>query len=353
MCKKEPILVIGGGHQGLAMAAHLSFEGETVRLWNRTPVNIQNILQTRIIECTGIMEQKVTVDAVSCDIDEVLCSRIMVTTPAFAHRDIARLLASKVNENTKIILNPGRTFGALEFAKTLKEEGCKKLPMIAETQTIVYTCRRDENGKVVIYALKDNVDIAALNPEDINEIYKMIPSCIQDRFVMKKSMAETSLGNVGMILHCAPVLMNIGWIESEAAEFKYYYDGISPSIAGFLEKLDLERRKIANALGFEVKSICAWLKETYHVEGENLYECIRNNLNYQCIDAPRTIHHRYIEEDIPYGLVPLEVIAQLLNVETPFTSLIINLASAIREKDYRQERSGLEEELKKHFVSMI
>lgn len=317
------------------MAAHLSLAGVRVKLWNRTPNNIHDILDTHIIECSGIVEGKAWIEQVSCEIKDVICDTVMVTVPAFAHKDVARMLADYVTDNSKIILNPGRTFGALEFMRELKAVGCKTTPKIAETQTIVYTCRRDDRNKVNIYALKDEVEIATPKYEDLVDIIESIPKCIRGRFVARKSVINTSIGNVGMVLHCAPVLMNVGWIESRAAEFKYYYDGISKSIAQFLEKIDRERISVAAALGYEIDSVKEWLQVTYHVEGISLYDCIRNNTSYRSIDAPKTINHRYLEEDIPYGLVPLENAAKLIGIEVPNVTLIIDLASAIREKDYR------------------
>ena len=34
------VFVCGAGHQGFAMAAHLSLNGLNISLWNRTPENI-------------------------------------------------------------------------------------------------------------------------------------------------------------------------------------------------------------------------------------------------------------------------------------------------------------------------
>ena len=49
------VFVCGGGHQGLSMAAHLALNGITVTLWNRTPKNIQRVIDTREIICTGVV----------------------------------------------------------------------------------------------------------------------------------------------------------------------------------------------------------------------------------------------------------------------------------------------------------
>lgn len=334
--EKEPILVLGGGHQGISMAAHLALNGEKVHLWNRSYEHIKEIAQTKAIHCSGIVEGIAHIDRVTTNLDEVMTKRIMITTPASAHHDLAVLLAGRVTGDHVVILNPGRTFGAIEFAHTMRQAGCAELPHIAETQTIVYTCRRDETNGAVIYALKHDVRIASLKKEDISLIVSVIPECLCSYFVPAQSVIETSLENVGMVLHCAPVLMNIGWIESPSVDFKYYYDGISPSIAAFITKVDEERLAVAAAFGYRLPSTAEWMHCTYDTKGDSLYEHIRANQYYKEIDAPKTLCHRYLEEDVPCGLVPLESAAKHVGVATPYVSLIIDLANAILGRDFRK-----------------
>ena len=144
--------------------------------------------------------------------------------------------------------------------------------------------------------------------------------------------------------------MNIGWIECEKVEFKYYYDGISRSIARFLEKIDAERQAVARAGGYEVESLKQWLERTYLVTGNNLYECIRNNEAYHEIDAPPTINSRYIFEDVPNGLVPVEAMGHEFGVSTPNITTIINLACSVMDVDYRSiGRRFTSKQLKEYF----
>ena len=333
---KKQYLIIGGGHQGLAMAAHLSLSGEYVNLWNRSEANIAEIIKKKQIYCGGVLEGTAVLEHVSTKIGEVYEKTIFVTVPANAYRDIAKMLASYVDEDTVIILNPGRTFGAIDFMKHLRDAGCKYRPKIAETQTIVYTCRRDSKNSCRIYAFKKDVLIAAMKKSDMGEIMERIPECMRPYFKEADNMAVTSLGNVGMILHCAPVLMNIGWIENETVDLKYYYEGISKTIADYIEEVDKERQMLAEKLGVFVESTADWMRRTYQIEGNTLYECIRNNDYYKEIDAPATIHHRYLLEDVPCGLVPLESLGKFLGEATPYTTLIINLACAVIKTDFRR-----------------
>lgn len=332
----KKVTIIGGGHQGLAMAAHLSLNNVECYLWNRTEQNIRDVIENGEIFCQGVVNGIAHVTHASTKIEECIQNLIMVTTPSSAHNDIAKMIAPYVGENHIIVLNPGRTFGAREFARVLMENGCEKLPLIAETQTIIYTCRRNDRNSVSIYALKRGVPIASTNASDTKTIVDLLPDCIKEYFTVVDSDICTSLGNVGMILHCAPVLMNIGWIESKTVDFKYYYEGISPSISRVLEKIDEERISVAKAMGVEIETLVEWLVRTYDTHGSNLFECLQNNVYYKDIDAPLTIYHRYIEEDVPNGLVPLESAGKAYGVPTPATSLIIDLANMVMGKDYRK-----------------
>lgn len=331
----EGYTIIGAGHQGLAMAAHLSLCGVPCHLWNRTPEHIARILETKAITCHGVVEGMAQLEDATSDLERALRRVLLITTPSSAHEDLARRLAPFVTRDQVIILNPGRTFGALSFLDALRDAGAVGIPVIAETQTIVYTCRRSGTTDVTIFALKDHVQIAAIRPDDTTRAMKALPAPIAPYFVPATSVWQTSFSNVGLVLHCAPVLLNTGWIESPLVDFKYYYQGISPSIAALLERIDAERLAVADAMGTPAESLVAWLQRTYGTHGATLYENLQTNRYYQKIDAPPTIRCRYIDEDVPNGLVPIEDCGKRCGVPTPMISLIIDLASAIRQQDYR------------------
>lgn len=330
------VLVIGAGHQGIAMAGHLALCGHQVNLWNRSENHIKQIKKNNQITINGIVSGTAILHKVSSCISDLICNVIMVTTPSTAHKDIAKTIAPYVREDTVIVLNPGRTFGAIDFANSLLKNGVEKLPHIAETQTIVYTCRKYSPNGATVFAIKKDVGIAALSGSDISYILSSMPECLSVYYKPLPTTAITSLSNVGMILHCAPVLMNIGWIESLKVDFKYYYDGISESIAKYIEKMDGERMCVAEALGYRIESTKEWMKRTYDLEGDTLFQCIRNNDAYKEIDAPPSINCRYIFEDVPNGLVPIEKIGVDLSVPTPNITTTIDLANAIFSTDFRK-----------------
>lgn len=177
------------------------------------------------------------------------------------------------------------------------------------------------------------------------ELLNKFPEFLSNHLQYVDSMVYTSLGNIGMLLHCAPTLMNVGCIESERVSFKYYFDGISPTIASFIEKMDKERLYVSSLLGYKLESVIDWVNRTYDSHGISLYESLQNNKKYREIDAPDSVHHRYIFEDIPCGLVPLEGLASLLRIQIPYTSVVIDLANKLMECDFRDQGRKINSEM--------
>ncbi|MFX0058391.1 MAG: NAD/NADP octopine/nopaline dehydrogenase family protein [Candidatus Heimdallarchaeota archaeon] len=59
-----------------------------------------------------------------------------------------------------------------------------------------------------------------------------------------------------------------------------------------------------------------------------------NAPGFQGIKAQSRLDYRYFHEDIGYGLVFLQSLAEQIGVETPCISAIIRLASVLMEQDY-------------------
>ena len=347
------VTVIGAGNSGLAMAAHLTLYGNEVTLWNRTRTNIEELIKHPFIHVTGIVEGEAEIACVTDDLSEALIEPeiIFVTTPAFSHKALAEQMAACLTTEPLIILNPGRTFGALEFHHTFTKSNELLNPLIAETQTILYTCRKTSPTSVEIYALKNDVLISTIKGTDNLEVIAQMPTCLQDKFIPAASMIETSIGNVGMIMHCAPILLNTGWVEAADQEFYYYREGISPTIGLFIEKMDAERLAVAEMLGQPIESAKSWMERTYQITGDSLYDVIQNNQAYETITAPASLFHRYVTEDIPTGLVPLEAVGKEIGVPMTNISIVIDLASALLDVDFRKEGRNLNEVIGKNKLS--
>ncbi len=333
----EHVTVIGAGHGGKAMAAEMASRGFKVTLYNRTYSNVEVIamqggirLQTE--EGHFIFARLYHVTA---DMGEALekADLVMVVIPASGHRSIAMAAAPYLKDGQVIVLNPGRTGGALEFVHTLREAGCTADPIVCEAETFLFASRSMGPAQARIFRTKYSVPVAALPATRTSEAMAAIGQ-VYDQFIPAKSVLYTSMNNMGAIFHPALTLLNAGWIETTQGDFQFYMDGVTPSTARVLAALDRERVTVASALGIRAQTAEEWLDRAYGARGESLYEAMHANPGYAGIKAPNRLHHRYIFEDVPCSLVPIALLGRQYGVETPTISAIVHLASVVHGVDY-------------------
>jgi opine dehydrogenase len=338
--------VIGAGNGGKTMAAHLALMGHRVSLYNRTFSNILEIRARGGIDLIG-PEDEIgfgQLAVVSSKMSEVIedAEVIMVVVPSNAHGEIARNMAPHLKDGQTIILNPGRTCGAIEFVKELKDVNCEVDVTVAETETLIYICRSESSTKARIFRIKKTVPLAALPANRTQRVLQLIRR-VYPQFVDGVNVLQTGFNNVGAIFHPALTLLNTGWIEATAGNFEFYVEGLTPSVGRILEVLDKERISVASLLGIHARSALEWLKMSYDVEGKDLREAIQNQRGYIGVKAPPTINHRYLFDDVPTGLVPIASFSRHYGNPVPGTESIIQLASILHNKDYWQHGRTLEQ----------
>lgn len=331
------ITVIGAGNSGLAFCAHLCQNGHDVTLWNRSKERLQKLLETRILKSVGKVEGSFQLRNVTLDLQEAVSEAelIVIATPQFSQQELAEKLRKIDELKAPILLSPGGIFGVLMFDDILKEKGTNQSVVIG-TQTVIYTSRNNKTDEVNVMGIKSDVPIAGRHYETQKEIFQVLPEILQQHVMPERSLVVTSISDVNMIVHCAPVLLNTGWIESDDT-FLHYRDGISPSIARFITKVDNEKIELARRLGYNIESTYEWYKNRYNLCGENLYECVNCNEAYEDVTAPTTLQHRYLYEDLQYGLVAVERIGKRLGLDMKYTSLVIDLGCALLDVDFRKE----------------
>ncbi|MBN1202427.1 MAG: NAD/NADP octopine/nopaline dehydrogenase family protein [Anaerolineae bacterium] len=339
------ITVVGAGHGGKAMAADLAVHGYAVRLYNRSYHNIETIAARGGIEVTLEDGQQCfgSLDTVTSDMACALdgAHLVMVVLPASGHRDVALACAPHLQDGQIVVLNPGRTGGALEFRNTLQEIGCTANVIVAEAETFIFASRSTGPAQAQIFRRKNTVPLAALPATGTQQVLDIVQE-VYPQFIAAPNVLHTSLNNMGAVFHPALVLMNAGWIEATGGDFEFYVDGVTPSTACLLERLDRERVTVATALGIRVETACEWLVRAYSAHGKNLYESLHANPGYKGIQAPRTLRHRYLFEDVPFSLVPIAEFGRRFGVDVWGIESMIQLACVIDGTDYRYRGRTLE-----------
>ncbi len=340
--EKPSFAVLGAGCGGQAIAGYLALRGHDVSLYNRSYSRIAAFRDRGYIEVCDKVNGLGALSYIGTDLAEAVANRdvIMVVTTANGHKPLAQKMVPYLRDGQIILLNPGRTFGALEVSHTIRQAGCMADVIIGEANTLIYVARVTVPGTAVIKAIKKTVSISAISADDTPYLVSRLRSAYP-QFTAAKSFLETSLGNIGAVFHPTIALLNRDRVLSKVP-FDFYRDGVTRETARYLEQVDNEFAAVGKALGHRPLSITKWLSSRYDLEPADLFTMLRSNPSYRNLPAPTTLDHRYLWEDVPMGLVPISDTADAVGVNTPAIDYLINEASGILGRDFRSEGRTLE-----------
>ena len=331
------IAVIGAGNGGQAISAYLSIQGHEVNLYHYRKEKVDALNnKNNTIKLVGAIEGDGVLHCVSTDLKKVIegAEVIMVTTIANAHSTLAEQMAPILQENQVVVLNPGRTGGALEFLQTIKKNGCVNNVYVAEAQTLVYACRIVEEGVVNVIGVKDKVLISSVNSKRTQYVLDKVKP-LYPCFEAAENVLRTSLENIGAIFHPCVLLFNAATIERQS-DFWFYRD-MTPAIADFIEAFDRERLAVGHAYGINLLSVREWISYAYpNTKGETLCEKMVNNPSYYAIKSPSTIFTRQLTEDIPTGVLPIVELGKVAGVDVSLMESMINICSTLLQIDFRR-----------------
>ncbi|MFM9883604.1 MAG: NAD/NADP octopine/nopaline dehydrogenase family protein [Burkholderiales bacterium] len=341
------IAVLGGGHGCYAAAADLTEQGHEVRLWRRDAAALAPLMASRTITIKDFAGKRAVRIAVATpDMGAAVCEADLVLSPspAFAQLDIARQLAPHLADGQVVFLPPG-TFGSYVMARAVQAAGCKARIEFAETGTLPYLTRKHGPTEIAITIrakrLPTGVYPANRTEHAINVIKRAYPSVepIEDAL-------SGALMNAGPVIHPPLILMNAGPLELFAhpgergftkrvpapvlalGGWDIHNEGTQASIRRVTDTLDMERIAVREALGYRPYHFP--LRDHY-TTGNWMYGDAHDRL-VESGDWRETIDfatHRYMREDVAYGLALLVSVGRWACVPTPVASGLLALASAI------------------------
>ena len=340
------VAILGAGHGGCAAAADLTRRGFAVRIYSRNTQTIAPLKARGGIEFEGALgEGFAPLALITSDIAAAMSGADLVIcmVPTQAHEAMATLLAPHLQPGQLLLLAPGHTL--LLVPLLLRRLGHAH-PVHCETGTLPYICRKTSPGRVRITKANQHLLFAVFPGRMVDEVSArmrpVLPS-IQPR----ASILDTVFPYVNAIHHPPAVLCNVGRIEATGGDYCHYYDGISPAVGRLIDALDRERLAVASALGAVAEPFVEYFHRAgYTTEAARdsglAYEAFHQSEPDRWIRAPASLAHRFFDEDIPYGLVPLAELGQLAGVATPAMDHLIHLSSVATGNDYRASGLTLE-----------
>jgi len=341
------ITVVGAGHGGTTIAADLKSKGHLVKLL-KTSKGLHNehfehlkmtngeIKIMEDAEETSVKLDKVTTDIKSAITDAEL---IIIYVQTNYHEQVIKSILPYMNDNQIVLLEPGY----LSTAYFLKHNKGEVNFTIVEAQSSPIDCRIIEPGKVKVLYRNVRNPVAVFTKKNQVEIEDKLNE-LQYNFVYLGSMVEAALHNPNLIVHTIGGIMSIPRIEYTGGNYWMYKEVFTPHVWNLVESLDNEKMNVLEKTGAEripYVDACKFRNsEDLEIDSKKAFLAYAKNSSPE---GPFVADSRFITEDVPEGLVLLESLGELLNIETPTCTGLINTASAALNIDFRENARTVEQ----------
>jgi len=331
--------IIGAGNAGKATAVYLKDLQQEVSLYCRSEEQAA-ALNADGISATGAVNGHFYVQA-STDIAQTVkdAQVILVQTTATGHAPVATALREHLQPGQIILIFNG-IWGAAEFATILDGSGVADSISICETNAQLFLCSSPSSCSVHIKSIKNTIAVACTDVKKTEHAVHVLNS-VFPQFTAGSNVIDTSLNGSNPVIHGPISLFNITRLEN-GEEYTLFGTALPLKTVEYIEKVDAERCAVIKALGVSPIPVLDILNGFWPEKRATLYSALKENKAYSVSLGPKTIDHRYLNEDIPYGLVPISRLGKKTGVETPYLDTLIRTLGYYLQRDYLAEGPDVE-----------
>ena len=297
----KAIAVLGGGNGAHALAADLALRGHRVRMYYRRR-RARQVFETGEIQVSGAFSGTARLELVTDELAKAVAGAdyVCLAAPAYSHETYGHMLKGLLDPNQVLVLCPG-AFGSLQMRRIWAEAPA---PVIVETNNLPYGARLTGDGQVTVFG-RNVVNVACMPASAGPDLLPRLQADLFDIGRLERDVVACGLSLVNPALHPGPCLVNASSIERPDVDFFLYEHGFTPAAAKLALAVDRERVAVAKALGYEdLQPVADFAHIPADYTWQQLYMAIHGNITHTVIRGPNDLEHRYLTEDIPYGLVP-------------------------------------------------
>jgi opine dehydrogenase len=337
------VAVLGSSHGGFTTAADLALAGYSVRLWSRTAPALGALAKDPTIALTAEGRAGAArLTRATTDLAEALAGAeiVIAAIPATGHDDLARSLAPHVNDRQIILLTPG-TLGSYAMARALAKAGAALPFALAETGTLPYLTRKTGPAAVSAPVRAANLPIGVFPASRSKQTFARLA----DLFPVARPCVDAldaALTNAGPVIHPPLVLLNAGPIDG--GRFDVHAAGTTASVKRLIHVVDAERVATRKGWGYPAPhyELATYYDEARAAEG--LYgrgakaKLVASGLWSEIV----TLEHRYVTEDVAFGLALFESAGRAAGVDTPGVSGLLLTFRALLGRELSGRGRALE-----------
>ncbi len=335
------VAVLGSGNGGCAVAFDYAQHGHEVSLYGteRFPVNSEAVAEAGGIQASGVLSGFAPVRYAGHDAGAAMegAELVIVVGPAYATEPLALIAQPHLRSGQAVLVCPSSGGGSLVFKHAVGLALQDESITVGDTSTLPYAVRVTAPGVIrVFHKLVAAIYVAAVPRSGTGRLVAALEG-VYPGVEAATSVLQTALQNGNPVIHPPVTLLNAALIERTGGDFLFYEEGITPAVGRLIEGVDLERLALAKRLGLSVTSEPqTGMAQGYMLE-DNYSTGYSRAPGFLGIGAQPQLDHRYLTEDVGYGLVWLSDLGRQIGVATPVIDAVIQVASTVLARDFRTE----------------
>ncbi|XP_064651772.1 tauropine dehydrogenase-like [Lineus longissimus] len=286
---------------------------------------------------------------------------IIFTVPAYCHEDYFKAIEPYIGPVSTIIGLPGVNGFEFQLRGILKEKS--DLCTVIDFETLPWVSRIREYGRAVdLLATRETIDGAVHLPRKPSAFHHNHLASFQymlgdnPELEIKGHLLAVTLMAPNAIAQ--PTIMYGQWRDWEGVpveESPLFFHGVSTATVELLSHVSEEVVSISREIMAQspktdlssVKHIYNWYLATFQndiLDKTNLMTALKTNkaydgLRHPCLKTAEgkympNFQHRYLREDIPFGMAVVKGIADIVGVETPSMDKVLYWAQQSLGKEF-------------------
>lgn len=344
----KSIAVIGAGSGGFMLVGYLGSAGHRMRLHDVDDSKLADLRTRGSIETEGLGKGFAPLEAATTDLAKVVHGAELIIVATGGHRQaaVAKSLAPLLTDGQTILLIQGNTGGSFAFRRRLDGVGCKAQITIAEMDTYPYSARRLGPAKMQPLAVKQWLQIASFPGNAIAAAFPGLQALFPTAVPVANTLS-TGFTNANAMLHVANCVANATRIDHGEA-YRFYAEGVTPSVARLYDAIDVERVHAARSLGASVPTMTEWFERAYGAREPTLIDLFQKLTYgeggpYGNVPGPKSFDHNYVAEDVAVGLIPMVALGNAAGIAMPATQALIELTSIMAGDRYEATARTLDD----------
>ena len=348
------ISVFGVGHAGSTIAADLSLKGHSVTIC-KTSNKLHNehydaVRANGIITLHENGEEKAAQVRNADSVSDAVKGQdlLIVYIQTNYHESLIRSICEYIEDGQTVLIEPGY----LSTCFFLKY--CDKDITVIEAESSPIDCRILSPGHTKVL-FRNTLNPFGVYPPEKRTHAESVLNQLGYPFEVTKSVVEAALHNPNLIVHTIGAIFSVPRIEyvgKHGGEYSMYREVFTPHIWNLVQKLDQEKINVLEKINCPGLSYVEACKKRNSLENRrDATEVFFDYANNSAPDGPYDPESRYLTEDVPQGLVLLESLGHFLSVPTPVCTGLIDCASAMTNRCFRDEGRTIDilgrEELKR------